>query len=451
MLQADPQNLRYAASRLSAGASELRRLASRAVGYKTELVTTNWRGTASQAFDQKAELQAGYLRKTADALEKAVPALNQLANHIDSIMDLRRRAEQFEQASWEYGGDSIDDLHHRQNLARQAASLRQQAEWEANQADAAAASQFHEILSLIPGVGDLLNQHHEMPTTTLADIKRQDDIHETLIEAIFQFYKSKQSEDWSDAERSETASQYLIDTNKMSSQDLYNMLEKLLSDDERAAHYQKLIQDHNFDADAYLENDAGYKGYVFEQAFQSESPGSTAIAGIQFAVFTMKALLPKFQADRGASTNGVVHISGEGADWIGQRNPVWLSDNFKVVNFKGSVKVNGETRDVSRKVYQNAEIDWEYVDPNTGLTNRERAKMGNAPIGPDGFPIELHHTIQKEPGPMVELTYTQHKQYYSTLHGLIEDGNSFRNNGMLEKQYNNFRAKYWRWRANQLD
>ncbi|KEO82488.1 WXG100 family type VII secretion target [Tumebacillus flagellatus] len=325
MLQADPQNLRYAAFRFSAGATELRRLASRAVGYKTELVTTNWRGTASQAFDPKAELQAGYLRKTADALEKAVSALNQLANHIDSIVDLRRRAEQFEQASWEYGGDSIDELHHRQNLARQADSLRQQADWEANQADAAAASQIHAILTLIPGIGDLLNQHHEMPTTTLAYIKRQDDIHETLVEAIFQYYKLKQSEDWSDAERSETASQYLIDTNKMSSQDLYNMLEQLLSDDERAAHYQSLVQDPNFDADAYLENDAGYKGYVFEQAFQSDSPGSTAIAGIQFAVFTMKALPPKFQADCVENNGGFV--SGENIEEVDEKADLLTASN----------------------------------------------------------------------------------------------------------------------------
>lgn len=32
----------------------------------------------------------------------------------------------------------------------------------------------------------------------------------------------------------------------------------------------------------------------------------------------------------------------------------------------------------------------------------------------------------------------------------IVDGESFRNNPDLEKQYNNFRSKYWRWRAKNL-
>jgi hypothetical protein len=143
--------------------------------------------------------------------------------------------------------------------------------------------------------------------------------------------------------------------------------------------------------------------------------------------------------------------SGGGLKGIGTTNPAWLSDKFKVVNYEGSVKVKGQPRDVSRQVYQNNEINWDYLDSSTGLTNRQRAKLGNAPIGPDGHPIELHHTIQKEPGPMVELSYTQHKQYYSTLHGLTENGRSFRNNELLEKQYNNFRSKYWRWRVKNLE
>lgn len=101
MLQVDPHHLRYTASRFAAGADELRRLASQAIGHKTQLITKDWRGTASQAFDLKAELQANYLRKNADALEKIVHTFNQLADRIDHILDLRRRADQFEQASWE--------------------------------------------------------------------------------------------------------------------------------------------------------------------------------------------------------------------------------------------------------------------------------------------------------------------------------------------------------------
>ncbi|PMB05801.1 hypothetical protein CEN49_17265 [Fischerella thermalis CCMEE 5273] len=126
------------------------------------------------------------------------------------------------------------------------------------------------------------------------------------------------------------------------------------------------------------------------------------------------------------------------------------SKTYTPVQFEGTVKVDGQTRDISRKVYQRNDIDWQAIDPESGLTNYQLAKQGRAPIGPDGMPMELHHVIQKEPGPMVEVYESTHGQYHKVLHRLVEDGRSFRNNDVLEKQYNNFRKKYWRWRAKQL-
>ncbi|KEO84823.1 hypothetical protein [Tumebacillus flagellatus] len=89
------------------------------------------------------------MSKNATVLESAAGVLNTLAGQIDQILDLRRQAERFEMASWEYGGDTPDDLHHRQNLARQAASLRHQADQEAMQADSLAAGKLYELLSLV--------------------------------------------------------------------------------------------------------------------------------------------------------------------------------------------------------------------------------------------------------------------------------------------------------------
>ncbi|MEK1832114.1 HNH/ENDO VII family nuclease [Priestia megaterium] len=59
--------------------------------------------------------------------------------------------------------------------------------------------------------------------------------------------------------------------------------------------------------------------------------------------------------------------------------------------------------------------------------------------------------MQLEPGPMIELPASLHDEYSRILHGLVENGGSFRNNPSLEKQYNNFRTKYWRWRAKQMN
>ncbi|PWK14252.1 pre-toxin TG domain-containing protein [Tumebacillus permanentifrigoris] len=152
MVQADPYALRYAASRLSAGANELRTQATRLLRRKAELVSNGWKGTASQSFDSQVEHQVSHLRKNADVLEHAATVLNSLATQMEHVVELRRQAKQYEIASWEYSGDSQDDLQHRQNLARQAAHYRQQADWEAKQADSLAAGQFHQIISMIPNV-----------------------------------------------------------------------------------------------------------------------------------------------------------------------------------------------------------------------------------------------------------------------------------------------------------
>ena len=74
-------------------------------------------------------------------------------------------------------------------------------------------------------------------------------------------------------------------------------------------------------------------------------------------------------------------------------------------------------------------------------------RAGQAPIGNDGRPIQLHHVIQKEPGTLVEIREVTHQEYMHTLHGLGIHGVSFRNNPELLSQYNNFRRSYWRWRT----
>ncbi|MFJ8063957.1 T7SS effector LXG polymorphic toxin [Psychrobacillus sp. NPDC096426] len=132
----------------------------------------------------------------------------------------------------------------------------------------------------------------------------------------------------------------------------------------------------------------------------------------------------------------------------------WLPDQYTPIEVNGSVKVAGKEVDVSRRVYQ-IEIDKTYLPKDAsagGLTNMELMAKGKSPYvvknGVDSK-VELHHLIQKEPGGMVEIAESTHDKYSTTLHGLVEDGNSFRNNPELEKQYNNFRNNYWKMRANE--
>jgi len=111
------------------------------------------------------------------------------------------------------------------------------------------------------------------------------------------------------------------------------------------------------------------------------------------------------------------------------------SNTFRKVEFQG------------RTVYQRNDIDWDFVDPDSNLTNYQLAQRGLAPIGPDGQKVQLHHLLQKEPGPMAEILTTTHVDGQKILHGLIPKGSSFRNSPALNNQYNKFRMDYWKWRV----
>jgi hypothetical protein len=120
--------------------------------------------------------------------------------------------------------------------------------------------------------------------------------------------------------------------------------------------------------------------------------------------------------------------------------------------FEGTkkVKATGEIRDISRDVYQRTDIDWGMIVPGEKMTNLEWALKGNAPRGIDGYQIELHHFTQEEPGVIIEMLYTKHDQYTTQLHGLVENGKSFRRTPVLKQSYESFHSKYWIQRAKEV-
>ena len=101
-------------------------------------------------------------------------------------------------------------------------------------------------------------------------------------------------------------------------------------------------------------------------------------------------------------------------------------------------------------------VDPKYVDRRirqkieNGWTNADLMRNGNAPIGRDGRPINLHHVLGEEQWPMLEILGTTHKRHHGPLHGLIADGNSFRTVLGLESRYAAFRQRYWKWRIDQI-
>lgn len=125
------------------------------------------------------------------------------------------------------------------------------------------------------------------------------------------------------------------------------------------------------------------------------------------------------------------------------------SRNYNAVEFTGTTEVAGVSHDISRRVYQLKDLDPNKV--TNGKTNLELMKAGNNPYDNDGNMIILHHTIQKEVGPIAELSAKTHQKHTKILHGTINDGDSFRRDPLLSSLYENFNPQYWRARATQFE
>ncbi len=95
------------------------------------------------------------------------------------------------------------------------------------------------------------------------------------------------------------------------------------------------------------------------------------------------------------------------------------------------------------------EIDFDYIDPKSGMTNKELMAMGRAPFdSKTGQRIELHHMDQDFAGPFAELTEnTEHGDGNQTkLH--FKGSDSWRNDPVKNNKYKNHdRPDHWRARA----
>ncbi|NBB57022.1 hypothetical protein GU930_18120 [Pantoea vagans] len=116
------------------------------------------------------------------------------------------------------------------------------------------------------------------------------------------------------------------------------------------------------------------------------------------------------------------------ATYFGQQRKYWSAD---------PVNINGN------KVYQRNDL----FDPNAvdsrGRTNIQRMEKGLAPLDANGQSVNLHHMLQKQDGPIAEVTQSFHKDNHSVIH--IND-NSIPS-GINRNEFNKWRSDYWKQRS----
>jgi hypothetical protein len=97
------------------------------------------------------------------------------------------------------------------------------------------------------------------------------------------------------------------------------------------------------------------------------------------------------------------------------------------------------------RVYQRQDL----IDPSrvdgTGKSNLQRMQAGRPPIGPDGRPINLHHGLQTQDGPIFEMTETMHLS--SATRGIVHINPSSFPSGIDRTVFARWRRDYWVSRA----
>ncbi|MFP1755926.1 HNH/ENDO VII family nuclease [Lonsdalea quercina] len=117
------------------------------------------------------------------------------------------------------------------------------------------------------------------------------------------------------------------------------------------------------------------------------------------------------------------------AKYFGQERKYWSDE---------PIQFNGN------KVYQRNDLfDPHYVDPRSGKTNIQLMDAGRAPIGTDGKPVNLHHMLQRQDGPIAEATQSFHKEN----HGVIHINDNSIPSGINRAEFNKWRSDYWKERA----
>ena len=94
------------------------------------------------------------------------------------------------------------------------------------------------------------------------------------------------------------------------------------------------------------------------------------------------------------------------------------------------------------------DIDFDYVDEKTGMTNKELMEKGRSPIdSKTGEKIELHHMGQDYDSPFAELD--ENSEHGDGNHKVLhpKTDNSWRNDKDLKNRYQTDRKKHWKQRS----
>ena len=128
--------------------------------------------------------------------------------------------------------------------------------------------------------------------------------------------------------------------------------------------------------------------------------------------FSAVVVLPDQNCVDPMPANDIARIKMEGGFSDATIRFMRSTDEFKVYQDADLMEYEIE----GRKLLIPKDLDWSFVDPATGLTNRQLVNEGYNPVDHNGIKYELHHVGQKKNSPLALLTRDQHQKNHSILH-----------------------------------
>lgn len=177
-----------------------------------------------------------------------------------------------------------------------------------------------------------------------------------------------------------------------------------------------------------------------------------AFDGIKEQGFKLKDTLPDFSKDLNPQTNSIEKANlpinnrtDYSQKYIDEHSPYSkdINKNIRKIEELDLYKnIKLEENKINGKSALQRNIDLDYIDPDTVLSNRERMHKRNAPIDSiSGETIDLHHIGQVNDSPLAELTSGEHDRNYGILHE--RNGESLINRNSFNKE----RSEYWKERV----
>lgn len=149
-----------------------------------------------------------------------------------------------------------------------------------------------------------------------------------------------------------------------------------------------------------------------------------------------------------------INLDTEALNWdrlgysIAERAIEGATNGFLIGSISGALiggaksfhKINGKM-----VLLDNSTFDVNYID-SLGRSNLERMQSGLAPIGKDGYPVNLHHLDQTNNGAVVEMMQSVHRFNYFKIHT-----NTGQYPSLVDRpDFSIWRSQYWIWRSSNL-